>query len=154
MRAQIGVTLIELVLVLILAGILAAAALDRLPGASLTLGGQADALTAEVHLVQTLEMTHGASYCLRLLPAAYEIETQQCTVPVANPANGQTVTLLGPGMTLNSNLPNGYLAFYGPGVPYAAPGTALMAPAVITLTAAGQTRTIQVAPQTGHGVSP
>lgn len=154
MRSETGVSLIELVLVLIIAGILAAAALDRLPGAGLSLGGQCDALVAEIRLVQTLELTHGASYCLRLLPAAYQLETQQCTTPITNPTTGLTTTALGVGMTVTSNLPNGYVAFYGPGVPYVAPGTALVNPALITVSAGGQTQQISIAPQTGYTATP
>lgn len=149
-----GMTLIELIGVLVIAGILAIAAFDRLPGAGLTLGGETDALLSAVRLTQSLEGTLGASYCLRILPNAYQLEGQQCSVAITNPATGFVSTPLGPGIHASSNLPNGYIAFYGPGVPYTAPGVPLTTPGVITLTAAGQTRQIVISPQTGYGAAP
>lgn len=145
-----GFTLIELVLVIIIVGILAVSSFSRLPGTTLTLGAQTDQMAADARLVQSLELTHGASYCLNVTASGYQITTTQCTTAVANPANGATTTSFGAGITATTNLPNGYLAFMGAGVPYVSQTQPLTAPAVITLSAGGQSRTVSIAPETGH----
>ena len=149
-RPQGGFTLVELVIVIMLAGILAVAAMDRLPGAGLSLGAQADQVASDVRLVQSLELTRGASYCLNVMPSGYQITDQGCTTPIVNPATGATTTDFGPGITAGTNFTNGYVAFRGPGVPYASQTTALAAPGVITLSAGGASATVSIAPQTGY----
>ncbi|MHB8564744.1 MAG: prepilin-type N-terminal cleavage/methylation domain-containing protein [Acidiferrobacteraceae bacterium] len=149
-RLQAGFTLIELVIVIVLAGILAVAAMDRLPGAGLSLGAQTDQVASDLRLVQSLELTRGASYCLNVMPGGYQITDQGCATAIVNPATGVTTTNFGPGITASTNFTNGYVAFRGPGVPYASQTTALGAPGVITLSAGGASRTVSIAPQTGY----
>lgn len=145
-----GFTLIELVLVIVLAGILAVAAMDRLPGAGLSLGAQADQVVSDVRLVQSLELTRGVSYCLNVTAGGYEITAQGCTSAIVNPASGMTNTAFGPGISASTNFANGYVAFFGPGVPYGSQTAPLAAPATITLSNGAASRTISIAPQTGY----
>ncbi len=145
-----GFSLIELVLVIVLAGILAVAAMDRLPGAGLSLGAQADQVASDVRTVQSLELTRGASYCLNVTSGGYEITDQGCATAIVNPASGETNTTFGPGITASTNFANGYVAFFGPGVPYDSQTAPLTAPATITLSDGSASRTISIAPQTGY----
>ncbi|MHB1951452.1 MAG: pilus assembly FimT family protein [Acidiferrobacteraceae bacterium] len=145
-----GFSLIELVVVILLAGILAIAAMDRLPGPALDLGAQADQLASSVRMVQSLELTRGASYCLNVTAGSYEITDQGCTTPIADPATGITMNAFGPGITASTNFANGYVAFFGAGVPYASQTAPLSAAATITLSNGGSSRTISIAPETGY----
>jgi len=142
-------TLIELVVVMVIVGVIAAVTLIKWPGSSLMLEQQADRLKHDIRYAQNLSMTQGERYAF--------IKTASNTYQIQNTAGSvliETITL-GSGITFSSliNLPNNLVAFDSKGTPYTdagSPGTALATTASIILTQNGQTQTITITPETGY----
>jgi MSHA pilin protein MshC len=149
-----GFTLMELVATLVLMGILAFSVVPRfLDKGSIDVSAMAEQLAGDIRYTQSLAMTSGQRNRINLAAASYQITTS-AGAPVAHPATGSTVAISLGNVSLsgyNPPLTNGYIAFDGKGIPYTnVSGTALGAPATITLNAAGSTRQIVVSPQTGR----
>lgn len=151
--AQQGFTLVELVVVMLIIGIIGGIAAETSPSATLNLGAQADQLASDLRYTQMLELTRGASYCLKVTATGYQILGNACTTAVSNPGSGLGNETFAAGVSAAvSNLPNNYVAFFGPGVPYSSQSAALTATATITLSSGGVSRVISVSPQTGYVV--
>jgi prepilin-type N-terminal cleavage/methylation domain-containing protein len=158
MKRMQGFTLVELVVVLVLATILAITVIPRDPGRTLNLPAQAEQLAADLRYVQALSMTqgNGASgqrYCLFLTSTSYQIRHSDCSASnaVLHPASGSTDAVTLNNVTLSwTNLTNSYVSFTGKGEPYVSAATALAANAVITLSADGVTKTVTISPETGY----
>lgn len=150
-----GFSLIELVVILIVLGILAASLLPRSTDRSISVGAQADQLAGDIRYVQSLAMTQGQRYRINLTATTYAFFAVSGAVAVPHPATGSTTPIqLATGVTITippTNLPSSLVAFDGRGIPYtdAAATTLLAANAVITLTGAGGSNTLTILPQTG-----
>lgn len=152
---QPGFTLIELVIVIVIAGILAGFAAPLWTGMQIPIGAQADQLVADILYTQNLAVSKNQRYYLiRTSTTTYQIRNSAGT-PITYPGTGSTTITLQSGITFGTlvNLPNSLIAFDGRGIPYTTstiPGTALAAIAQIPLTSAGTpTKTIYISPRTG-----
>ena len=72
---QRGFTLVELVVVLVLLGIVAATVGVRMSGASSNLGAQADQLASDIRgaTFQSLSMTRAQRHCIAFAAASYQV---------------------------------------------------------------------------------
>lgn len=150
-----GFSLIELVIVTIIASILAVFVLPLWTGSTVNVAGQADQLAADIMYTQSLALTTGQRYYLsRASATTYQIKNSAGTA-IAYPGTNLTTITLKSGVSFGSfvNLPNNLIAFDGKGSPYTtstSPGTALASTAQIPLTASGTTtKTILIYPGTG-----
>lgn len=147
-----GFTLIELVMVIVLLGILAAFAGVRLSVNPVDVSAQAEQLAADIRYTQSLAMSRGSRFRVNFTASSYQI-TDMNGVAQVHPATGQTAAVsLAPTALSGYNPPlsNGYLAFDSRGVPFTSPTAALASTVVITLAGGGDTREVRVAPETGR----
>jgi prepilin-type N-terminal cleavage/methylation domain-containing protein len=156
-----GITLIELVFVLMLVAILAFVVLPRLSQNTLELSGQAEQVASDIRHAQTLSMTRGAAlggqgrYCVFFTATGYQYRHNNnsyatpCTTAVVHPATGSSAAIVLSGGTAvaTANLTASYIEFDTKGQPTSF--TAPAANATITLTATGGPRTVVVSPVTG-----
>src|SRR5258706_2012544 len=145
---QRGFTLVELVVVLVLAGILAVGMLARFSQGVVEVSSQAEQVAADVRYAQTLSMTHGQRYCISFTGTGYQFRTTNCTVAVNHPATGSTAAIVLSGTTVGTNNLNASaIEFDTKGRPQSF--TAPLSNATITLTSSGQIRSVIVSPETG-----
>ena len=147
-----GFTLIELVMVIVLLGVLAALVSMRMPGDGINVGAQAEQLASDIRYTQSLAMSRGQRFRINFTASTYQI-TNDTGVAQVHPGTGLTAAVaLAPAVLSGYNPPltNSYLAYDSLGVPYTDPTTALAALATLTLTSSGEAITVRVAPQTGR----
>ena len=156
-----GFTTIEVVMVLLIVGVLAASLLPRSTDKRLSIGASADQLAGDIRYVQSLAMTQGQRYRINFAATTYSFFAVSGSVAVSHPVTGSTAAIpLAAGVTMTSfaNLASNLVAFDGKGIPYtdAAATTQLAAGTngVITLTGAGGSNTVTVYPQTGRVTTP
>ncbi len=148
-----GFTLIELVLVLVLAGIIATFAIPRWD-MSINASADAQRLASQIQYTQMLAMTHAQDFMLNLSTSAgtYNISTTTGTA-VPDPITGSNSTALGSNTAFGTitNLPNNLIAFDGLGIPYidSALSTPLASIATIAISQGNKTYTVQINPTTG-----
>ena len=156
-----GITLVELVVVLLLVAILAFAVSPRFSENTLELSSQAEQVATDIRYAQTLSIARGAAlgsqgrYCIFFTATGYQYRNNAnsyatpCTVAVAHPATGSSTAIVLAGAAVSTaNLTGNYLEFDTKGQP-----TSLAAPAsdaTITLTATGGPRAVVVSPVTGR----
>lgn len=151
-----GFTLIELIIVVMVVGIISVTVMLQWPATSLNLNYEARRVLDDVRYTQALSMTTGLRYrWVKTSANTYQILNEAGTAIVL-PSGGTQVTLSS-GIVLGAlgNLPNDLVAFSSLGSPYidsTIPGTALAATASIPISGGGQTRIVQISPETGHGV--
>lgn len=156
-------TLIELIIVIIIVGILAAIATSRSPGTKINLNSVAQQLASDIRYTQSLAMSRAQSYQLILSATSYQIKTS-AGATVNNVVTGQATTQLPTApqffaVTIAvppTNLPNNIISFDSSGTPYtdATTTNTLNSAAVITLTSGSSTSTITIQPQTGRVTIP
>ncbi len=145
---QRGFTLVELVVVLVIAGILAVGMLPRFSQGIVEVSGQAEQVAADVRYAQTLSMTRGQRYCISFTSSGYQFRTTNCTVAVNHPATGSTAAIVLSGTTVGTNNLNANaIEFDTKGRPQSF--TLPANNATIPLTSNGQTRNVVVSPETG-----
>jgi type II secretion system protein H len=145
---QRGFTLVELVVVLVIAGILSVVMLPRFSQGIVEVSSQAEQVAADVRYAQTLSMTHGARYCIFFTGTGYQFRNTNCTVAVNHPATGSTTAIVLSGTTVaTSNLAGTFIEFDTKGRPQGF--TVATSNATITVTSSGQARSIVVSPDTG-----
>ncbi len=150
-----GFTLIELVMVIVLIGIVAAFIAPQLGNVSATKAGSfAGKLRADIRYAQNLAMTRNqrARVTFRTVPNGYDVT--QGGNPVADPAIGGNLSV-----TLNTGdyvgvsisfigFTGSYVEFDSLSVPYDG-GGALAAAKNVTVTGGGSNYNVTVQPQTG-----
>lgn len=156
-QKQLGFTLLELSITLILISLLALSVYFNWPSTTLNLSGQAEQIAADMRYAQTLSMTTGQRY--RFNKAGTNTYQLLNSAGSAVSLFGNTTITLNNGMTFGTftNLPNNLVVFDGKGIPYtdtSTPGTALATTAVITLSSSGQTTTVSITPGTGRVTVP
>jgi prepilin-type N-terminal cleavage/methylation domain-containing protein len=139
-----GFTLVEMIVVLVIMGILAATVVAEWPGMSLNVRGQTDAVVQDIQYTQSLAMaraTSGQRCQITFAASSYTIKD--------NAGNTAKSVSLGSGLSFTgNNFTGGYLAFDNLGQPYN--GTSLMTSTVtIGITGGGSTNTISVQNSTG-----
>ena len=159
-RSQAGFTFVELVVLLVLIGIVAAVAYSRSSTDALAVPTQAEKLAAVLRHTQALAMSQGTRHYVTLTTSNYNVfsTTAGVATPIAEQGSGQTGPFTLDGGVAISNITNlpgspATLAFDGRGIPYtntASPGTALATNAVVTLSKGTATRTIVIQAETGH----
>ena len=151
-----GMTLVELVIVILIIAVLSAVALISYQPLPIEVSAMAQQLASDIRYTQSLSMTKGVRYHL--------ISTGTNTYQILNAsgtpitfAMGSTTMTMGAGISFNgaTNLPNSLIAFDGWGAPYVdTANTSLTAAGVITLTSGTQSQTVTITPVTGRVTVP
>lgn len=151
-----GFSLVELVVIVLLLGILAAAVVPRFSSPPVTVGASADQMAADIRYVQALSMTRGARYCFYLGTltngTSYALRTgSSCATTVTHPATGSSSPVSLGDITYSAvNLSTVYIEFDTKGQPTTiSPSTGS---AQITLSGGGETRVVAVTGVTGRVV--
>lgn len=141
---QAGFTLIEFVIVLVVLGVFAAAAVRlSMPDESIRLGAEAERLAATLRAAQRMAMSQTQRVQLLFSKDQYAVWDA-----IGKPAwlNAQAIRLPNK-VTLTAD--RKHLQFNSQGVPYLDANQALTSVFSIQLSAAGQSDTVTVTPETG-----
>lgn len=155
MHSTYGYTLIELIIVIVILGILAALPFYLLPGTVINIGAQAKQFADDIRYTQSLSMSKAERYrIIKLSNTSYQILNSSGS-SITFPTGSNSINL-NSGLSFGSwtNLGNNLVAFDGKGIPYsdtAIPGTSLAAGTTysITITGGGNSKIITITPITG-----
>ena len=157
-----GFTLVELIVVMVVLGILAAVFVPRSNSPAIILSTQAEQFAGDVRYLQSLAMTQGWSgvaptarrYRVNFTAIGYSF-TDASGVAVAHPSGTTGSVSFAGGASISPfppvSLPNALVSFDGLGRPYtdAAATAPLASTATITFVSAGASRSVQIFPETG-----
>ena len=159
---NLGFTLVELIVVMVVLGILAAVFVPRSNNPAIILSTQAEQFAADIRYVQSLAMTQGWSgvaptarrYRVNFTATSYDF-TDVSGVAVAHPGGTAGSISFAGDVSISpfppSNLPNSLVSFDGLGTPYtdAGAGAPLASVATISMVSGGSARAVQIFPETG-----
>ena len=153
-----GFTLVELIVVMVVLGILAAVFIPRSNNPAIIVSTQAEQLAADIRYVQSLAMTQGQRYRINFTDATSYTFTDTSGSSATSPHPSGTPfpiplatnVTLSPQAPLSTTFPS-QIAFDGLGIPYTDQGATikLASMAAISLASGGSTRTVQIFPETG-----
>ncbi len=127
LKKQIGATLLELGIIIIVIGIIASVVSISWPGESVALNAQSERLVSDIRYTQFLAMTLNTRYRLNFASTSYSFSDLSGTA-IIHPAYGSSSVSLLSNTTLSApGYTNGYVVFDRDGVPYmdnSIPGTA------------------------------
>jgi prepilin-type N-terminal cleavage/methylation domain-containing protein len=149
-KSNLGFTLLEMVIVILIIGILSLVVINQLPSASIDLGALAQEIVSSVRYTQALSMYTGQRYYFYApSTGSYEIVNGSSTPIVL--AQGNTVVTFPTGVTFGATtFPNGMVGFNGRGQPITdTTGTLLTTTGTFSLTNGTTTMTITVQANTG-----
>lgn len=143
-HGQRGFTLLELVMVIIIIGVLAAVAVPRWPQGNATVHTQAAQVARDLRHVQMLAMSQGRTLSFESLGGGYRCVDAGGAV-IDDPAAQQPFTLtLSDGVSLSA----GSVSFDSLGRPVSG-GNPIAAEIIYTVAGASQSATLTVSPVTG-----
>ncbi|MBI5912078.1 MAG: type II secretion system protein [Betaproteobacteria bacterium] len=157
---SLGFTLVELIVVMVVLGILAAVFIPRSGNDAIILSTQAEQFAADIRYAQSLAMTQGWSgvsarrYRINFTATTYNF-TDVSGVAVPHPSGTTGSIAFTGGVSISPfpapALPNNVVTFDGLGRPYtdASATTLLASTATISLARGSVTRAVQVSPETG-----
>jgi len=156
LKQLVGMTLIELTIVIILVAILSIGVYTMWGSTSFTLSGTVNVLATDIRHAQSLSISTNSRYRVNLTSTTqYQILNASGTA-VTLPSNNATIMSLPTGFSMTESPNINYLVFDAKGTPYNAvnpadSGTALTAEVTITVTSdIGSTRQITITPETGR----
>jgi len=146
-RKNLGFSLVEFVVVLVVMGILATYVTIEWPEKTIQLRAEADQLVNDIRYTQNLATTQSKRYQLVITATGYTL-TDAASNSVSFPyTNLSNAVIFHPGITA-SPVPT-TLIFNSLGVPYASPTTPLGSNLVLTLQVGSDVESITVQPETG-----
>ncbi|MBE0627183.1 MAG: prepilin-type N-terminal cleavage/methylation domain-containing protein [Burkholderiales bacterium] len=157
-----GFTLVELIVVMVVLGVLAAVFVPRSNNPAIILSTQAEQFAADIRYVQSLAMTQGWSgaaptarrYRVNFSATGYNF-TDASGIAVPHPSGTPGTISFAGGASISplpaTGLPNNLVSFDGLGKPYTDAGalTPLASVATISMVSGGATRGVQIFPNTG-----
>lgn len=149
-----GLTLIELIIVIVVIGVLVIVATSIVATKTVSLGFVTEQLVADIRHTQQMAMSLNQRYRVRLNQNDYSIlNASGNAVPNPSDSHGATVMSL-KGAVLTSNPQINYLIFDNRGAPYSgdasnAVGTALTGDVTLVLALGAHTKTITINQYTG-----
>jgi MSHA pilin protein MshC len=158
-----GFTLVELIVVMVVLGILAAVFIPRSGNDAIILSTQAEQFAADIRYVQSLAMTQGWSGVSPVVSRRYRINYTATTynftdvsgVAVTHPSGTPGSIAFTGGVSITPfpapALPNSVVSFDGLGRPYTdvSAATLLASTATISLVRGGATLSVRIFPETG-----
>lgn len=150
MIKQAGFTLMELIVVIIVVGIIAAAVTFAWPDNRIYVTAQAQQLANDLRYMQNLAVTRDSAVRVNFTANSVSFTETNGTTAINHPGLNTNTVSLSHSTTLSStNIPNNYIIFNDEGVPYTDISTALASNATVILSGDGRTATITISPQTG-----
>jgi prepilin-type N-terminal cleavage/methylation domain-containing protein len=154
MAKNIGFTLIELVIVLVIIGIITIIATVKLPSNVIQLGASADQVAGDIRYTQALAMTLNQRYRINFASNSYSIEDANSNLIKHPVANSTTISLTS-GTSFNQPPTPNCIAFNGIGAPCDCSTDNPLATETIQLVSGNNSSNITVTEITGYvSVSP
>jgi prepilin-type N-terminal cleavage/methylation domain-containing protein len=151
LKSAAGFTITELVIVLLVFAIISAFAWPKGENDTLLVTSQAEQMAGDIRYVQSMSMSQGQRYLLRVLSSTtYELEAKG-GAQVPHPTGMPYPITLSSAITMTAS-PTDFIGFDGQGIPYTDVNvsSALASTATITLTRNAATRTVTITPETGR----
>lgn len=142
---QIGFTVVELVIVIVIASILAVVAYSVWSTSTFTLSGHANVIAADIRHTRDLSVTKNESYRINFNNSTYYQVQDETGTPIILVGNDSTDISLPSGYTISTP---GTLMFDGKGVPYLN-SVKLSGAQSITLSMSDGSKNITITPETG-----